>query len=182
MYCWYSNFDRINQRCVQFVDMIWWHNSLSLFCYYNFYSEKGFRFWPKKSFCALVGTIGLHSNSGTSFMSMVIKGMIRITNEDRQLLSSLAIIIIPLTARLIKEIPGLVYKPIVPTIGKDFWGPKSETFFWKEIVITEEWKRVMPPNYVHKIVHISDLFCQSSSIISASGRKLLKMKNSKSFF
>ena len=48
-------------------------------------------------------------------MSMVIKGMIRITNEDRQLLSSLAILIIPLTARLIKEIPGLVCKPIVPT-------------------------------------------------------------------
>ena len=61
-----------------------------------------------------------------------------------------------------------------------FW-PKSETFFWKEIV-TEEWKRVMPPNYVHKIVHISALFCQSLSIISASGRKLLKIKNSKSFF
>ena len=60
-------------------------------------------------------------------------------------------------------------------------GPKSETFFWKEIVITEEWKRVMPPNYVHKIAHISALFCQSLNIISASGRKLLKMKNSKSF-
>ena len=40
----------------------------------------------------------------------------------------------------------------------------------------------MPPNYVHKIVHISTLFYQSLSIISASGRKLFKMKNSKSFF
>ena len=40
----------------------------------------------------------------------------------------------------------------------------------------------MPPNYVHKIVHISALFYQSLSIISASGRKLLKMKNSKRFF
>ena len=114
-----------------FVDIIWWHNSLSFFCYYNFFSEKGFRFWPKKFFRALVGTIGLHSNSGTSFMSMVVKGMVRITNEDRQLLSSLiAILIIPLTAMLIKEIPGLVCKPIVPTIArKDFFGPKSETFF-----------------------------------------------------
>ena len=165
------------------MDIIWWHNSLSFFCYYNFFSEKGFRFWPKKSFRALVGTIGLHSNYGTSFMSMVIKGMVRITNEDRQLLSSLAILIIPLTARLIKEIPGLVCKPIVPTIAPEgFFGPKSETFFWKEIVMTEEWKRVMPPNYVHKIVHISALFYQSLSIISASGRKLLKMKNSKCFF
>ena len=40
----------------------------------------------------------------------------------------------------------------------------------------------MPPNYVNKIVHISSLFYQSLNIISASGRKLLKMKNSKSFF
>ena len=40
----------------------------------------------------------------------------------------------------------------------------------------------MPPNYVHKIVHISTLFFQSLSIISASGRKLLKMKNGKSCF
>ena len=48
-------------------------------------------------------------------MSMVIKGMVRITNEDRQLLSSLAILIIPLTARLIKEIPGLECRPVVRT-------------------------------------------------------------------
>ena len=33
-----------------------------------------------------------------------------------------------------------------------------------------------------KIVHISALFYHSLSIISASGRKLLKRKNSKSFF
>ena len=63
-----------------------------------------------------------------------------------------------------------------------FWPKSDYFFFWKEIVITEEWKRVMPPNYVHKIVHISTLFYQSLSIISASGRQLLKMKNSKSFF
>ena len=37
----------------------------------------------------------------------------------------------------------------------------------------------MPQNYVHKIVHISTLFYQSLSIIIASGRELLKMKNSK---
>ena len=113
-----------------FVDIIWWYNSLLFFCYYNFFSDKGFRFWPKKSFRALVGTIGLHSISGTSFMSMVIKGMISITNEDRQLLSSLAILIIHLTARLIKEIPGLVCKPIVPTIAqKDFFGQNLKPFY-----------------------------------------------------
>ena len=117
-----------------FVDIISWHNSLSFFSYYNIVSEKGFRFWPKKSFRALVGTIGLHSNSGTSLMSMVIKGMVRITNEDRQLLSSLVILIIPLTARLIKEIPGLECRPIVPTKArKDFLWPKSETFSEKKL-------------------------------------------------
>ena len=39
----------------------------------------------------------------------------------------------------------------------------------------------MPPNYVHTIVHIATVFYQSLSIISASGRKLLKMKNSNNF-
>ena len=51
-------------------------------------------------------------------MSMVIKGMIKITN-DRQLLSSLAILKIALTARLIKEITGLVCKPIAVTIARN---------------------------------------------------------------
>ena len=39
----------------------------------------------------------------------------------------------------------------------------------------------MPPNYVHKIVHISTLLYQSLSIISASGRKNIKDENSKGF-
>ena len=66
-------------------------------------------------------------------MRMVIKGMIRITN-DRQLLSSLAILIIPLTARLIKEIPGLACKPIVPTIAqKDFLGQNLKPFSEKKL-------------------------------------------------
>ena len=72
-------------------------------------------------------------------MSMVIKGMIRITNEDRQLLSSLAILIIPLTARLInKRNPRVGMQAYCPNYCRIFFCPKSETFFWKEIVITEE--------------------------------------------
>ena len=59
-------------------------------------------------------------------MSMVIKGMIRITNEDRQLLSSLAILIIPLTAKLIKLVTELECRPIVPTIAR-------KDFFWAKI-------------------------------------------------
>ena len=160
------------------MDIIWWHNSLSFFCYYNFFSEKGFRFWPQKSFRALVGTIGLHSNSGTSFMSMVIKGMIRITNEDRQLLSSLmSNSNHSFDCQAHKRNPRVGMQAYCPNYCTEgYFGPKSETFFWKEIVITEEWKRVIPPNYVHKIVHISVLFYHSLSIISASGRKLLKDK------
>ena len=115
----------------------------------------------KKSFHALVETIGMHSNPGISFMSLAVKGMIRIANEESNCLSSLVILTMPLITMLIKEVPDLECRPIVPT--KAFFWPKSETFFWNEIVITEEWKRVMPPNYVHKIVHISALFYQSSS-------------------
>ena len=89
-----------------FVDIIWWHNLFHSSVITISFQKKVSDFGPK-ILPALVGTIGLHSNSGTSFMSMVIKGMIRITNEDRQLLSSLAILIIPLTARLIKEVPEL---------------------------------------------------------------------------
>ena len=63
-------------------------------------------------------------------MSMVIKYMVRITNGDGKLLSSLAILIIPLTARLIKEIPGLECRPIVPTkTQKDFFGQNLKPFF-----------------------------------------------------
>ena len=67
-------------------------------------------------------------------MSMVIKGMVRITNEERQLLSSLAILIIPLTWRLIKEIPGLECRPIVPTKArKDYFGQNLKPFSEKKL-------------------------------------------------
>ena len=52
--------------------------------------------------------------------------------------------------------------------------PKFESKFWKEILITGEWKGVVPPNYIQKIVHISTLFYQSLSIICSSSRKLFK--------
>ena len=94
MHWWYLNFDRIKQRCVQFGG----HKFSFILLLLQFLFRKKFQILAKtKSFRALIGTIDLHSNSGTSFMSMVIKGMVRNTNEDRQLLSSLAILIIPLT-------------------------------------------------------------------------------------
>ena len=49
-------------------------------------------------------------------------------------------------------------------------------------MITEQWKRVMLHNQTHKIVHSSDMYCQNLIIIHECSKKLLKMKNSKSFF
>ena len=47
------------------------------------FQKKVSDFGQKKSFHALVGPIGLHSNPGISFMSLaVIKGIIRIANEE----------------------------------------------------------------------------------------------------
>ena len=137
------------------MDISWWHNSLWFFCYYNFFSEKGLRFWPKKSFRAVVGTIGLHSNPGISFMSLAVNGMIRIANEESNCLSSFVILTMPLITMLIKEVPELECRPIVPTKArKDLFWPKSETFFWKDIVITEGIKesyatKLCPQNCTH---------------------------------
>ena len=112
-----------------FVDIIWWHNSLSFFCYYNFFSEKGFRF------CAIVGTIGLHANPGISFMSLAVKGMIRIAKEESNCLSSFVILIMPLITMHIKEVPELECRPIiVPTKArKDFLGQNLKPFFLKKL-------------------------------------------------
>ena len=60
--------------------------------------------------------------------------------------------------------------------------PKSETNFWKQCIITEQWNTVMTPNFAHKIVHSSAMYYQNLIIIHESSKKLLKMKNSKSVF
>ena len=60
--------------------------------------------------------------------------------------------------------------------------PKSETNFWKQCIITEQWNTVMTPNFAHKIVHSSAMYCQNLIMIHECSKKLLKMKNSKKFF
>ena len=60
--------------------------------------------------------------------------------------------------------------------------PKSETNFWKQCIITEQWNTVMTPNFAHKIVHSSAMYYQNLIMIHECSKKLLKMKNSKSFF
>ena len=42
---------------------------------------------------------------------------------------------------------------------------KSEAIFWKECMITEQWKRVMLHNQNHKIVHSSATYYQNLIII-----------------
>ena len=113
-----------------FVVIICWNNSLSFFCYYNFISEKGFRFWPKKSFCAIVGTIGLHTNPVMSFMSLAVKRMISIANQERHCLYPFVILTMPLVTMLINEVPELECRPIVPTKAhKNCLGQNLLTFF-----------------------------------------------------
>ena len=57
------------------------------------------------------------------------------------------------------------------------WLKKNE----KECMITEQWKRVMPHNQTHKIVHSSAMYYQHFIIIHECSKKLLKMKNSNKF-
>ena len=60
--------------------------------------------------------------------------------------------------------------------------PKSETNFWQQCIITVQWNTVMTPNFAHKIVHCSAMYYPNLIIIHECSKKLLKMKNSKSFF
>ena len=55
-------------------------------------------------------------------MSLAVKGMIRIANEESNYLSSFVILTMPLITLLITEVPELECRPIVPTKArKDFW-------------------------------------------------------------
>ena len=60
--------------------------------------------------------------------------------------------------------------------------PKSETNFWKQCIITEQWNTVMTPNFAHKIVHSSAMYYQNLIMIHECSKKLLKMKKAKVFF
>ena len=57
-------------------------------------------------------------------------------------------------------------------------GNDYQTIFWKECMITVQWKRVMLHNQIHKIVHSSAMYYQNLIIIHECSKKLLKMKNS----
>ena len=52
--------------------------------------------------------------------------------------------------------------------------PKSETNFWKQCIITEQWNTVMTPNFAHKIVHSSAMYYQNLIMIHECSKKLLK--------
>ena len=62
-----------------------------------------------------------------SFMSLAVKGMIRIANEESNSLSSFVILTMSLITMLIKEVPELECRPIVPTKARKdfFWGGQN---------------------------------------------------------
>ena len=66
-------------------------------------------------------------------------------------------------------------------IAGEMW-QNLKQFFFKECMITEQWKRVMLHNQTHKLVHSSAMSCQNLIIIHECSKKLLNMKNSKKFF
>ena len=68
----------------------------------------------KKSFRALVGTMGLHSNPGISFMSLAVEGMIRIANEESNCLSSFVILAMPLINHAHKRSPRVGMQTYCP--------------------------------------------------------------------
>ena len=69
-------------------------------------------------------------------MSLAVKGMITIANEESNCLSSFVILTMPLITLLIKEVPELGCRPtcIVPTKArKDFFGPNLKPFSEKKL-------------------------------------------------
>ena len=57
--------------------------------------------------------------------------------------------------------------------------PKSETNFWKQCIITEQWNTVMTQNFAHKIVHSSAMYYKNLIIIHECSKKLLRWKIAK---
>ena len=84
----------------------------------------------------------------------------------------------------VKEVPELECRHIVPTKAQNYFLSQNlKPFFGKEILkCNRTMKRVSHQIMSTQLyVYISALFHQSFSIVSASGRKLLKMKIAKVF-
>ena len=61
--------------------------------------------WTHTNTQSLDLTKAIHSQSGTSFMSIALKERMSIDNEERQKLPSLSMQILPFTAIIIKDVP-----------------------------------------------------------------------------
>ena len=130
---------------------------------------------------------GIHSNLGHLFVELAVNGRISIY-------FSLPMLIPSIDCKFHKRCPRFEWIPLLSWAHavQTLWGfknvhswwnvAKSETIFWKECMITEQWKRVMLHNQTHKIVHSSAMYYQNLIIIHECSKKLLKMKNSKSSF
>ena len=69
-------------------------------------------------------------------MSLAVKGMIIIANEESNCLSSFVILTMPLITMLIKEVPELECTPIVPTKARKdffFFGQNLKPFSEKKL-------------------------------------------------
>ena len=101
-------------------------------------------------------------------MSLAVKGMIRIANEESNCLSSFVILIMPLITMLIKEVPELECRPIVPTIAwKDFLAK-----IWNPFLKRNCNNRRMKESYATKLrVSLSSLFQTTFRVIFADDKR-----------
>ena len=110
-------------------------------------------------------TKAIHSQSGTSFMSIALKERISIDNEGRQKHKDANS---PFSAIIIKDVPDWKWKVLsslrtvyscicssARSIYKNFPHIAAENdknlrmlffYYYKESIITEKWKTMMPPN------------------------------------
>ena len=130
-------------------------------------------------------TEGYSFKSGTSFVELAVNRRISIYNEERQTFSHYQCIFLPLTASSTK-MSQLWMNSLLSWIQavQTLWGfqnvhswwnvAKSETIFWKECMITEQWKRVMQHNQTHTIVHSSAMYYQKLIIIHECSKQVFK--------
>ena len=185
-----------------FMGKIWCHNCVSLFCYNALFSKIGFRF--RHTFSAMykqnpywvctTGWTQTHCIPTLGHLLWSLQSMGRLASIMRKsrtfLITNANSLHWQQAQQKMSQIRNaslcvhLVVQTLIGILFVHSWKnvPKSETNFWKQCIITEQWNTVMTPNFAHKIVHSSAMYYQNLIIIHESSKKLLKMKNSKSFF
>ena len=123
----------------------------------------------KNKFMNLYIHIHMYAN-WTSFMKIALKERISIDEERQKLPSSSLLMLhvdLPFSAIIIKDVPDWEWIAFVKfkdcvftccvkakkncTYSRSWKWPKSETVFWKEFMITEKWKTIMPQKLSMKL-------------------------------